>query len=81
MEVDYSRELDSLLIPCDRTLVNNEENGKGYKVRVLSRKAVIILGILKSPFVVSLNPGVSISTTRHPSRVNGLESWISDVQE
>lgn len=82
MEVDYPREPNSLLIPCNRGSGKIEKGGgRWYETYVLSRKAVIILRISKSPIVVSLNPGVSINTTRRPSRTNGLESWISDVQE
>lgn len=82
MEVDYACESDSLFIPCSKWLVNRKKKvERGYWTYVLSKKVVIILRILESLISVSLNPGVSINTTLRPPRLNGLESWISDVQE
>lgn len=47
----------------------------------MARKVAIFRKISVSLFVVSSNPGVSMSTTRLPSSVNSFASWTSGVHD
>jgi len=56
-------------------------NGHYIRTYVVARKSAIILSTSVSLFVVSSNPGVSMSTTRLPSSVNSFASWTSSVHD
>jgi hypothetical protein len=47
----------------------------------VARKVAMFLKMSVSLFVVSSNPGVSMSTTRLPSSVNSFASWTSGVHD
>ena len=51
------------------------------RAHVVAKKVAMFFRICVSLFVVSSNPGVSISTTRLPSSVNSFASWTSDVHD
>jgi hypothetical protein len=48
---------------------------------VVAKKVAMFFKIAVSLFVVSSNPGVSMNTTRLPSRVNSFASWTSGVHD
>ena len=53
---------------------------KGTKTKYfISRKATIVLRTPVSLWMVSSKPGVSMSTTFHPSTTNSSDSWTSVV--
>ena len=82
MDVDNSRELRPLLVsdPGFRTSGNYSE-GSLRRTHAVAKKSAIIFNTSVSLFVVSSNPGVSMRTTRLPSRVNSLASCTSSVHE
>ena len=47
----------------------------------MARNDPIFFKMSVSLFVVSSNPGVSMSTTRLPSSVNSFASWTSGVHD
>jgi len=58
-----------------------DRNGHYIHTYVVAKKSAINLNTSVSLFVVSSNPGVSISTTRLPSSVNSFASWTSSVHD
>ena len=81
MEIDDAWKSNTLWYLVTNIGKQRKTNERWDQAHFLSRKAVIILRTSVSFISVSLNPGVSNSTTFLPSRVNGLECCISDVQE
>ena len=73
MDVDDSCKLRPILVPRIKFHITHD-----YKITiytyVVAKKLAIILKISVSLLVVSSNPGVSMSTTRLPSRSNSSAS-------